>query len=97
MAKRMSDEQFHRIARALADPRRIEILERLRGQQELACTSLRECVPVTAATMSHHLKELADAGLITLRRESKFAHISLSEATLEAYVAELSRRTGLRG
>jgi ArsR family transcriptional regulator len=60
------------IAKALSDPRRQGILERIAGQQSMGCSALLEAVPITPATMSHHLKELETAGLIETRREGKF-------------------------
>ena len=36
----MDNEQFHRVSRALADPRRMEILERIARDKEVACATL---------------------------------------------------------
>src|SRR4051794_41977519 len=62
-------EQFQRIAKALADPRRFEILEHIAQQNEVGCRRLCGCFPVRQATISHHLKELAGAGPVESRRE----------------------------
>lgn len=87
----LSDKQFHRITKALADPRRFEILERIAKCEEMPCADLRCNLPITAATLSHHVKELQDAGLIDVRREGKFAHMQVNRQVWKEYVARLGR------
>lgn len=78
------------IAKALADPRRHEILKQIgAGSNGVACADVRECQPVSAATLSHHLKELEAAGLITIVRNGKFASLVLRRDVLQAYVEQL--------
>ncbi|MGZ8379677.1 MAG: ArsR/SmtB family transcription factor [Gemmatirosa sp.] len=91
----MEQEQFTRIAKALADPRRFEILEMIAGDCEVPCKRMVEVFPVSQATISHHLKELATAGLIEARREGQHGHYHLRPGVLEAYRAELERRLHL--
>ena len=92
----MSDAQFHRIAKALADPRRFEIFETIAAGDELCCGSISDCFPVSQATVSHHLKELADAGLIEARSEGKFKYFTARREVLASYIEELTRRINVR-
>jgi ArsR family transcriptional regulator len=92
MAKRtvLSENQLHLIAKALADPRRYEILKQIgAGNGSVSCTDVRGCQPVSAATLSHHVKELAAAGLITIVRKGKFADLILHRDILQAYLNHL--------
>jgi len=82
--------QFVKIARALAEPRRVRILKQL-GESEGAtpCSAVTLNGEVSAPTVSHHLKELENAGLLEISRQGKFAHLKLNRSTLEAYLSLL--------
>ncbi|MEG9438463.1 winged helix-turn-helix transcriptional regulator [Edaphobacter sp. HDX4] len=88
----LSDRQFHLITRAMADPHRYLILEKL-GQSETsrcACGDIRDCIPVSPATLSHHMKELENAGLVESKREGKFVSYTLCREVLAAYIQRIS-------
>jgi ArsR family transcriptional regulator len=79
------------ILKALADPRRFELLERIaRAGCPLGCAEAREALLISAATLSHHIKELETAGLIDVRREGKFHFLTLRPGVLEALAAGLA-------
>jgi ArsR family transcriptional regulator, arsenate/arsenite/antimonite-responsive transcriptional repressor len=87
--------QFERIAKALADPRRFALLETI-ASSECECPYQKLCreFPVTKATISHHLKELVQAGLVESEKEGQYVHARIRPGVVEAYAAELVRRTG---
>ncbi len=93
----MAPEQFHRIGKALADPRRMEILESIAAEREVACSMLCEQSAVSQATMSHHLGELVSSGLVKTRREAKFAFYRFQNDVWAEYLAEMRRRLPIRG
>ena len=87
----MDQKQFHQISKALADPRRFEILKRIAAADETACSDMRCHFTISAATMSHHLKELSNAGLIDLRKEAKFVHMKLRRKVWKEYLSQLNK------
>src|SRR5215469_1315836 len=91
----VESQQFQRIAKALADPRRFEILQHIAQQGEVGCRRLCGCFPVRQATISHHLKELASAGLVESRRDGQFVYYRTRPQVFEAYMAELRKRMGV--
>jgi DNA-binding transcriptional ArsR family regulator len=87
----LSEEQVHLISRALADPRRLELLRQIGScAKPLECTTIRDCHPISAATLSHHMKELEMAGLVLVTREGKFASYTLKRDVLKAYTDHLA-------
>jgi ArsR family transcriptional regulator len=79
------------ISRALSDPRRFEILQNIAAKSCAACSDLRSTFPITAATLSHHLKELESCGLIETTRRGKFIDVTFCRQAWEAYLAELNK------
>lgn len=93
--------QLARVAKALAQPGRLELLEAL-GQGPRSVERLAEAVGMSVANTSHHLQTLRDGGLVTSRREGLQVIYSLSDpeipkllsclrAVAERHIAEVER------
>lgn len=94
----ITPRQFELIAKALADPRRFAVLEMIAEvKEECAYGKICSRMPVTKATISHHLKELVQAGLVETEKEGQYVHVRVLPGVIEAYAAELVRRAGAHG
>ena len=89
---RLAPGQFERIAKALSDPRRFALLEAIASSAQCPYHQLCEDFPVTKATISHHLKELVQAGLVDAERAGQFVNTRVRRDVMRAYAAELLRR-----
>jgi ArsR family transcriptional regulator len=94
-AAALAPGQFERIAKALADPRRFALFEAIAAGGE-ECPNQRLCqdFPVSKATVSHHLKELTQAGLVESEKDGQFVTYRARRDILKAYTTELMRRSG---
>ena len=87
----LSTDEIGAITRALADPRRFAILQQIAKSETMACSALEEKGCLSPATISHHLKELTEAGLIEVAREGRCARMTLRRDTWDAYLDRLSQ------
>jgi ArsR family transcriptional regulator, arsenate/arsenite/antimonite-responsive transcriptional repressor len=87
----MDREHIERVSKALGDQTRLMIYEAIASRDQVSCGEIAALRGVTPATVSHHLKTLADAGLIECRREGQFVFNKALPATMEDYVRSLSK------
>ncbi len=69
--------------KALADPTRIGIVNRLAGCDECCVCDLTEAFGLSQPTISHHLKILRDAGLVRVSRRGVWAYYAVDPEGLE--------------
>lgn len=89
---RLAPGQFERIAKALADPRRFAMLQAIGAGRGCANQALCQSFPVSKATVSHHIRELVQAGLVEPEREGQFVSYRALSEVIKAYADELVRR-----
>lgn len=70
--------QFH----ALADENRLKIIDLLRAGERCVC-ELTDALDVGQSLLSHHLRVLKDAGLVTDRRAGRWAYYALDGEAFE--------------
>ncbi len=86
-------EEAARLFRALADETRLSILKQLRDQGEVCACDFVACCEVAQPTVSHHLKVLREAGLVTTQRTGTTICYSIAPgplARLGALITEIA-------
>ena len=68
---------------ALADPTRLEILRQLAGSAEVCACDFTSCCDVSQPTVSHHLKVLRDAGVVTSERRGNWVFYRIAPNLIE--------------
>jgi len=88
----LTERQFQAVAKALADPRRMALLESIGSERECPCQRLCQESGVSKGTVSHHIRELVRAGLVAERKDGQYMFYEVKREVLAAYAAELMRR-----
>lgn len=96
----MNEEELGRVLKALADPNRRRILELLAQTEAtcdtgINCSRVTEHLSVSQPTVSHHIKELAAANLLTITPNGTATILSLRRDVLETFIAALRERLDL--
>ena len=85
-----------RIFKALCDPRRLQILELLRGGEKCACILIDE-LGMPQSSLSYHMKILCDSGIVVGREEGKWTHYQISRQGSERAIELLREITASGG
>jgi len=89
--ERKQAERMANIAKALADPVRLQLVDVLRKHAGKVCVC--ELVPLfdlSQPTVSHHLKVLRDAGILDSERQGLWAYYYVTPDSLKELSAWLS-------
>lgn len=87
----MDRSKIEKISKALADETRLKIFEAISANKHMTCGDIVSMRGVTPATVSHHLKILSEAGLVTCSREGQFVHSRAVPETIAAYTRALAK------
>jgi DNA-binding transcriptional ArsR family regulator len=87
----MDSKELSKVFKALGNENRLEIykeiakLENVDYEQKCECSiaDILSCLKIGAPTISHHLKELTNANLITTEKNGKFLMARINKDTLE--------------
>lgn len=87
-------EQASCFFKALADPTRLTILYMIaaRGARRITSNALSQSLEISAPTVTHHMKKLLAAKLVTREQEGKWAFYSIHEDSVDT-VAQIFART----
>jgi DNA-binding transcriptional ArsR family regulator len=88
----MEEQDIVRALAALAQPSRLQVFRALvvAGQSGMTPGAIAEQLAVPAATLSFHLKELANAGLVTQQRDGRFLIYRAAFGQMNALLAYLT-------
>lgn len=78
-----------RLFKALADETRLAILNQLREQGEVCACHFLACCELAQPTVSHHLKVLREAGLVSAEKRGLWVYYTLNRDRLETLRAWL--------
>lgn len=83
---RETAQRLARVFKALGDPTRLRLLSMVAAHEggEACICELTTPVGLTQGTVSHHMRQLVDAGLLTREQRGKWAYYRIVEDTLEA-------------
>lgn len=87
----MDRSQIEKISKALSDETRLRIFEAISRGKQMNCGEIVSMRGVTPATVSHHLKILSEAGLITCRRDGQFVYSEAVPETIDEYSRALGK------
>jgi len=72
-----------RLLAALADPTRLAIVRQLANETETCACDFTSCCDVGQPTVSHHLRVLREAGIVTPERRGQWIFYRLNPSTAE--------------
>ncbi|MET1231434.1 MAG: metalloregulator ArsR/SmtB family transcription factor [Candidatus Limnocylindrales bacterium] len=75
---------------ALADPMRLAIVRQLAAERETCACDLTVCIELSQPTVSHHMRVLVDAGVVTAERRGTWVYYALDPIAIER-LARLAR------
>jgi ArsR family transcriptional regulator len=87
--------ELERVFKALADRHRVKILNRLlqAGGEAVCVCDLEDLLPLKQPTVSYHLKQLLEAGIVEREKRGSFAYFSIADGALARVCALLGSST----
>ncbi|GGG60947.1 ArsR/SmtB family transcription factor [Paenibacillus radicis (ex Gao et al. 2016)] len=82
--------QAVKVYKALGEPTRIKIAMLLTREADLCCTDIgTRLVTVASSTLSHHLKQMADCGLLEQRKDGTYIYYRVNREVAQRYAPYL--------
>jgi ArsR family transcriptional regulator len=88
----MEVEHLALVFKALGDPTRLKLVSLVAtaADHEACICDLTEAVHLAQSTVSYHMKQLVDAGLVTRQQRGKWAYYQLDNESLYAAAAAIT-------
>lgn len=84
----MDYEKLSLVLKAMADPKRMKIIDLLSYSSMCACDVLKH-FDFTQPTLSHHMKVLESAGIISVSKQSQWHHYTLREEFVKEFMSSM--------
>ncbi len=86
----LKPKDIERISKALSDPQRIKILEYVKkGGCGASCSGVIELLNLAQPSVSHHLKQLTDSGLLIPTKDGRQISYTIDKEFFTAYINHL--------
>lgn len=86
----MKPKDFERISKALGDPHRLRILQEVKKNSGTQCAHIVDMLDLAQPSVSHHIKQLIDAGLLISQKEGRNISYSIDKEVLAEYIKYLT-------
>lgn len=76
--------KLSKMMKAIAEPNRLQIVDMISTGEKCAC-DLLDNFNFTQPTLSHHMKVLIEAGIVSARKDGKWHYYSLSQKNIDVF------------
>ncbi|MCZ2492350.1 ArsR/SmtB family transcription factor [Dellaglioa carnosa] len=76
--------KLSKIMKAIAEPNRLQIVDMISTGEKCAC-DLLDNFNFTQPTLSHHMKVLIEAGIVSARKDGKWHYYSLDQKNIKVF------------
>lgn len=90
MSMSSREAQVVKVARALGDPTRFRLLRAIAARPAISCHDLTDRFALAQATVSHHLKVLSQAGLLSSEKRGPSQHYAVRPEAVAEHSADLA-------
>lgn len=78
-----SEKRLIKVMKALADGTRLQLFKEIANRKQMTCNEVGELSHLAQPTVSHHLKQLVDAGLLNAEKDGRFVILSVNKEMAE--------------
>ncbi|MDA9472250.1 ArsR/SmtB family transcription factor [Enterococcus sp. 5H] len=86
----MDHEKISLVLKAMADPKRMKIIDLLSYSSMCACDVLKH-FDFTQPTLSHHMKVLESAEIVSVSKQGQWHHYSLREEFVQEFMNTMTQ------
>ena len=90
----MGEEKVLEILKVIAHPSRVEILRRIKAHEAqgmVTCSCVLDGMDISQSTFSHHVSELSQCGLVTVKAQGRYGLLSIDQAVWEEFQGQLGK------